>query len=135
MGNEDVAVGEEQNPLLCTSLPEPPDDLKRCVGRASPRRHDEQQPITAFCDFLDHTVDGQCLIVSRCFTGAVIKIVLVDDMVLSGRDTRSEEHTSELQSIMRISYAVFCLKKKIYKVVQRIRGLLLTLELASRTNS
>src|SRR3546814_8060697 len=28
---------------------------------------------------------------------------------------RSEEHTSELQSLMRISYAVFCLKKKIYK--------------------
>src|SRR3546814_1279551 len=29
--------------------------------------------------------------------------------------TRSEEHTSELQSLMRISYAVFCLKKKIQK--------------------
>src|SRR3546814_2782243 len=28
-------------------------------------------------------------------------------------DARSEEHTSELQSLMRISYAVFCLKKKI----------------------
>src|SRR3546814_1841293 len=28
---------------------------------------------------------------------------------------RSEEHTSELQSLMRISYAVFCLKKKINK--------------------
>src|SRR3546814_4962741 len=28
------------------------------------------------------------------------------------RDYRSEEHTSELQSLMRISYAVFCLKKK-----------------------
>src|SRR3546814_10191709 len=27
---------------------------------------------------------------------------------------RSEEHTSELQSLMRISYAVFCLKKQIY---------------------
>src|SRR3546814_3279396 len=27
-------------------------------------------------------------------------------------DNRSEEHTSELQSLMRISYAVFCLKKK-----------------------
>src|SRR3546814_6269888 len=27
-------------------------------------------------------------------------------------DARSEEHTSELQSLMRISYAVFCLKKK-----------------------
>src|SRR3546814_9961130 len=29
-----------------------------------------------------------------------------------GREVRSEEHTSELQSLMRISYAVFCLKKK-----------------------
>src|SRR3546814_7029563 len=28
------------------------------------------------------------------------------------REDRSEEHTSELQSLMRISYAVFCLKKK-----------------------
>src|SRR3546814_2411780 len=31
-----------------------------------------------------------------------------------GDDGRSEEHTSELQSLMRISYAVFCLKKKHY---------------------
>src|SRR3546814_10225667 len=31
------------------------------------------------------------------------------------RHARSEEHTSELQSLMRISYAVFCLKKKTYK--------------------
>src|SRR3546814_2476250 len=29
-----------------------------------------------------------------------------------GKEPRSEEHTSELQSLMRISYAVFCLKKK-----------------------
>src|SRR3546814_9155669 len=29
-------------------------------------------------------------------------------------DSRSEEHTSELQSLMRISYAVFCLKKNTY---------------------
>src|SRR3546814_5971985 len=33
-------------------------------------------------------------------------------------DARSEEHTSELQSLMRISYAVFCLKKKIHKKTQ-----------------
>src|SRR3546814_5612439 len=32
---------------------------------------------------------------------------------------RSEEHTSELQSLMRISYAVFCLKKKITKLVNK----------------
>src|SRR3546814_1692163 len=31
---------------------------------------------------------------------------------LRQQDPRSEEHTSELQSLMRISYAVFCLKKK-----------------------
>src|SRR3546814_7883017 len=31
---------------------------------------------------------------------------------LRSRQLRSEEHTSELQSLMRISYAVFCLKKK-----------------------
>src|SRR3546814_1446022 len=32
------------------------------------------------------------------------------------RPLRSEEHTSELQSLMRISYAVFCLKKKNKKI-------------------
>src|SRR3546814_2913946 len=32
--------------------------------------------------------------------------------LLQTGNTRSEEHTSELQSLMRISYAVFCLKKK-----------------------
>src|SRR3546814_9211889 len=37
------------------------------------------------------------------------RIAWNDDMVVS---KRSEEHTSELQSLMRISYAVFCLKKK-----------------------
>src|SRR3546814_8306256 len=38
---------------------------------------------------------------ARCAAGA-----------LAGRDDRSEEHTSELQSLMRISYAVFCLQNK-----------------------
>src|SRR3546814_9566154 len=33
------------------------------------------------------------------------------------RARRSEEHTSELQSLMRISYAVFCLKKKKYTTI------------------
>src|SRR3546814_1080015 len=32
---------------------------------------------------------------------------------------RSEEHTSELQSLMRISYAVFCLKKKHYRTLHQ----------------
>src|SRR3546814_5420642 len=43
------------------------------------------------------------------------RLALVDDepgVTRDRRQTRSEEHTSELQSLMRISYAVFCLKKK-----------------------
>src|SRR3546814_6772574 len=38
--------------------------------------------------------------------------VRVSSGVVTLTGTRSEEHTSELQSLMRISYAVFCLKKK-----------------------
>src|SRR3546814_950745 len=37
-----------------------------------------------------------------------------DGLIADGRILRSEEHTSELQSLMRISYAVFCLTKKKY---------------------
>src|SRR3546814_5774258 len=37
---------------------------------------------------------------------------LLDWLKLLLHEDRSEEHTSELQSLMRISYAVFCLKKK-----------------------
>src|SRR3546814_9496754 len=45
-------------------------------------------------------------------TGTGGKTGSADHSVASGTGTRSEEHTSELQSLMRISYAVFCLKKK-----------------------
>src|SRR3546814_7865225 len=36
----------------------------------------------------------------------------IRDKIAASKAKRSEEHTSELQSLMRISYAVFCLKKK-----------------------
>src|SRR3546814_4654951 len=48
--------------------------------------------------------DGQCL-GQPGFQGFSLSITATDE-------ARSEEHTSELQSLMRISYAVFCLKKK-----------------------
>src|SRR3546814_7988954 len=38
--------------------------------------------------------------------------IRTDDYLILAEHLRSEEHTSELQSLMRISYAVFCLKKK-----------------------
>src|SRR3546814_5761419 len=47
----------------------------------------------------------------RDLTTAIAQIVGGPDRE-PGLRVRSEEHTSELQSLMRISYAVFCLKKK-----------------------
>src|SRR3546814_9651996 len=41
-----------------------------------------------------------------------IEAMTLADRIVVLRDGRSEEHTSELQSLMRISYAVFCLNKK-----------------------
>src|SRR3546814_6640997 len=44
--------------------------------------------------------------------GTCSQQITVDEAVTRGLELRSEEHTSELQSLMRISYAVFCLNKK-----------------------
>src|SRR3546814_1444147 len=46
------------------------------------------------------------------FPEAELDTYLKPESRLNGHPNRSEEHTSELQSLMRISYAVFCLKKK-----------------------
>src|SRR3546814_7241843 len=70
-------------------------------ARRADRRHQRRVAAEAA------TVDADAILVrvalfDRPFRG-------VDDVVLDA--FRSEEHTSELQSLMRISYAVFCLKK------------------------
>src|SRR3546814_6391203 len=78
--------------------------------------------------------DGDTLGVS-CGSGKPVKIRVADidapeleqayglasRDALASRVQRSEEHTSELQSLMRISYAVFCLKKKKNRETQKIR--------------
>src|SRR3546814_4793946 len=46
------------------------------------------------------------------YVGIRLRTTLVMPHILHPGGHRSEEHTSELQSLMRISYAVFCLKKK-----------------------
>src|SRR3546814_3757206 len=58
--------------------------------------------------------DGQQLLDPRLDLGVVPAEVDLQRLGQRGPDghARSEEHTSELQSLMRISYAVFCLKKK-----------------------
>src|SRR3546814_2602969 len=46
------------------------------------------------------------------FVGYILIFLFAVTFRWAPSGTRSEEHTSELQSLMRISYAVFCLKKK-----------------------
>src|SRR3546814_2969972 len=58
------------------------------------------------------------LLVSAAKGGS--KVEGVEDVARALAEKRSEEHTSELQSLMRISYAVFCLKKKKYKERQKM---------------
>src|SRR3546814_5048208 len=61
-------------------------------------------------------LDRLCERAEAAVRGGYNIIVLSDRQV--GPD-RSEEHTSELQSLMRISYAVFCLKKKKKQLITR----------------
>src|SRR3546814_4372266 len=76
---------------------------------------------------IDDQRPGEACKARRIFTGIAGGVTLprdgvrhnhrhrrpADKTVEYGGKIRSEEHTSELQSLMRISYAVFCLKKKI----------------------
>src|SRR3546814_7123439 len=54
---------------------------------------------------------GLTLIVLWKHSGNIMRLLTGTEPKV-GKSHRSEEHTSELQSLMRISYAVFCLKKK-----------------------
>src|SRR3546814_2594752 len=64
-------------------------------------------PATDFLVLPDHH-----RIATQCFVGG--EIAAEKSARRQPPTRRSEEHTSELQSLMRISYAVFCLKKKSY---------------------
>src|SRR3546814_8893111 len=60
---------------------------------------------------------GKSVLMGQMIAGAEADVIVVGLIGERGREVsdfleRSEEHTSELQSLMRISYAVFCLKKK-----------------------
>src|SRR3546814_5607883 len=66
-----------------------------------------------------HPVHGGCAIMH--FANLVVDAGIEQDAFSRGGfPCRSEEHTSELQSLMRISYAVFCLKKKTPNSTQAI---------------
>src|SRR3546814_3987210 len=63
--------------------------------------------------FGDRTKDIKQRFSRRAPSDRPVETIFIDAAeVAEQRRIRSEEHTSELQSLMRISYAVFCLKKK-----------------------
>src|SRR3546814_5012659 len=79
-----------------------------CYGRPLPRFAKARWMICRSCAGLHRFSTPACPYVERG----------VQRSSLPMPSRRSEEHTSELQSLMRISYAVFCLKKKITKHTQ-----------------
>src|SRR3546814_6084036 len=88
-------------------------------GACAVRIHDRQREFAQFADFLGRQIVEQCFlgrvvaeeggVADAGCRGDVADRDLVDRQIF---EQRSEEHTSELQSLMRNSYAVFCLKKK-----------------------
>src|SRR3546814_4612951 len=68
-------------------------------------------------EVLEHTVDPEAVVrrLLDIVSAAGTLVLTVPDGrkdQFPAKEYRSEEHTSELQSLMRISYAVFCLKQK-----------------------
>src|SRR3546814_3644798 len=58
------------------------------------------------------TLGGYAGVLITNATGSAALALLAAALLVGAAGMRSEEHTSELQSLMRISYAVFCLKQK-----------------------
>src|SRR3546814_7888799 len=71
-------------------------------------------------ELLGQTIAGECSLTGRerWIYLEDVEFILASGFSIGryGYKLRSEEHTSELQSLMRISYAVFCLKKKINRI-------------------
>src|SRR3546814_3382013 len=80
-------------------------DLASIAARERVTRHDVKARIEEFCALAGHEHIHKGM-TSRDLTENVEQLQVLQSL------TRSEEHTSELQSLMRTSYAVFCLKKK-----------------------
>src|SRR3546814_3087395 len=84
------------------------------LGRLRRHRHIGEHADPQLADALHVTRDGapRGLDLTRRQAAGSEGLQAIGAKVQLGAALRSEEHTSELQSLMRISYAVFCLKKK-----------------------
>src|SRR3546814_6396403 len=70
------------------------------------------QPANRLIRPAERSISGATFASAQCFPPTIIAGVAPVSVWMVQSAYRSEEHTSELQSLMRISYAVFCLKKK-----------------------
>src|SRR3546814_2605705 len=81
------------------------------VGCSNRQTFSHLSPCHDTLTLMIHSLDGNCAISTAWIIPPAGRRV-VSSRSRIGSYCRSEEHTSELQSLMRISYAVFCLKKK-----------------------
>src|SRR3546814_7726423 len=71
----------------------------------------------------DHFNERSSLFFGESVADAIERFDCLEALVDGAELLRSEEHTSELQSLMRISYAVFCLKKTKHRTLKHIINL------------
>src|SRR3546814_8390399 len=87
-------------------------DLQRLAEGDDPRLGRGVVGLARIAGDADHRGDVDDAALARLHHAAHHRLAAAVDAGEVGVEDRSEEHTSELQSLMRISYAVFCLKKK-----------------------
>src|SRR3546814_5211509 len=93
-------LAEQQSPAFLEQV--------ESVRRMSIARRENDEPVDALAARLADVPLGDADVLVRAFAAYFGATNLAE---------RSEEHTSELQSLMRISYAVFCLKKQKYCIL------------------
>src|SRR3546814_6704934 len=106
-------------PEPCRAAAMPGQRLRHEIGKAPGRlRHDRQGHSSGLPVNRDHARERQPDFFGMAFSSLEIaNLSLCQGMAFPVG--RSEEHTSELQSLMRTSYDVFCLKKKREKILMR----------------
>src|SRR3546814_8508150 len=102
LGQLDIGAEKREN---CTEI------VVRAEGPRIVLDNELRAALTGECD--------ESALTPRAAAAWMVRKLVVDAGGQIMLSDRSEEHTSELQSLMRSSYAVFCLKKKTRKLIQR----------------
>src|SRR3546814_8508722 len=110
MENPVTDLPEPDSPTCPRTSPRPTVKLTPSTARATPARVKKCVCKSSTAKVGRFAVRGDTSAALALQPGVQHVAELVSDEIVA--DNRSEEHTSELQSLMRISYAVFCLKKK-----------------------